>query len=59
MANAMKQHPRLGIYGLENREPLEGTICVRNATEIHDDQSFAGKLTNHRYFYGSRTVRNE
>lgn len=61
MANAMKPHQRLGIIGpdLPLPETLDTVLVVRNATEIKDDESFAGKLTFHRYYYGSPTIRKE
>ncbi len=59
MANAMKSHQRLGILGVDlNSAPKDG-MFIRNATNLSDDESFAGKLTNHRYYYGSPTVRSE
>ena len=58
IANAMVKNPRLGIYGtLDYTCPKNCTS--RDVTEIDDDKSFAGTITNHRYFYGSLTVRNE
>lgn len=61
MANAMKSHQRLGITGPETPVPasLDSVLVVRNATDIKDDESFAGKLTYHRYYYGSPTIRKE
>ena len=61
MANALKSHQRLGIAGPELPIPasLDSVLVVRNATEIKDDESFAGKLTFHRYYYGSPTIRKE
>jgi esterase/lipase superfamily enzyme len=59
MANAMKSHQRLGIIGPEPSNPLKNGMFIRNATKVSDDESFAGKLTNHRYYYGSPTIRQE
>ena len=61
MANALKSHQRLGIVGPDLPIPpsLDSVLVVRNATEIKDDESFAGNLTFHRYYYGSPTIRKE
>jgi esterase/lipase superfamily enzyme len=59
MANALKPHPRLGIFGPKENTILGKNILVKDATAIVDDESFAGKITNHRYYYGSPTVRQE
>ncbi len=61
MANALKSHKRLGIYGPDLPLPpaLESVVELRNATEVDDDESFAGKLTYHRYYYGSPSIRKE
>lgn len=58
IANAMVKNPRLGLYGTLDYSSPKNCIS-RDVTEIDDDQSFAGTITNHRYFYGSPTVRNE
>ncbi len=58
VANALVKHPRLGIYGtLDYHCP--NNCNQRDVTGLEDDRSFVGTFTHHRYFYGSRTVRNE
>lgn len=58
IANAMVRHPRLGIFG--TMDHFCPPNCIqRDVTSVEDDKSFAGTLTNHRYFYGSQTIRTE
>lgn len=57
IANAMMKHPRLGIYGV--REFASPKNCLQyDVTGLEDDRSFIGNLMHHRYFYGSKTVRD-
>ncbi|MBC7886065.1 MAG: alpha/beta hydrolase [Saprospiraceae bacterium] len=66
MANAMKEHKRLGIYGPmvdSNKPPFSNELLIkmkiRNVTDIKDEETFAGKLSLHRYYYGSPSIRKE
>jgi hypothetical protein len=61
MASTLKNHQRLGVTGPELPLPvsIQSAITIRNVTDIKDDVSFAGKLTYHRYYYGSPTIRKE
>ncbi|MBK9735278.1 MAG: alpha/beta hydrolase [Saprospiraceae bacterium] len=34
-------------------------VIIRDVTKIQDDETFAGKLSKHRYYYGSPTIRKE
>jgi len=38
---------------------LPDNFIFRDVTGLDDDQSFAGKVTFHRYYYGSPSVRRE
>jgi len=59
MANAIKSHKRLGIVGPDNKSTLPHNFTIKDMTSIKDDETFAGNLTLHRYYYGSPTVRQE
>ncbi len=60
MANALKEHKRLGIYGtLSKTDLLSKHIILIDATDIKDEETFAGKLSLHRYYYGSPTMRRK
>ena len=49
--NLSTQNSDLPIYAHE--------LIIRDVTKIQDDQTFAGKLSKHRYYYGSPTIRKE
>ncbi|KXK39638.1 MAG: alpha/beta hydrolase [Saprospiraceae bacterium] len=58
IATSLNHYTRLGLTGPKiGTEPSNCT--VRDASDIDDDKSFAGTITHHRYFYGSKTVRKE
>lgn len=60
MANALKEHKRLGIYGTSVQTDLVSKhITLIDATDIKDEETFAGKLSLHRYYYGSPTMREK
>jgi hypothetical protein len=60
MANAIKEHRRLGIYGTSPETDLNSKhITLIYATDLKDEETFAGKLSLHRYYYGSPTMRKE
>ena len=60
MANALKEHKRLGIYGTSPHTDLVSKhITLIDATDIKDEETFAGKLSLHRYYYGSPTMREK
>jgi len=59
IANFIKPHHRLGIYGIEHQSEIPKNINQIDTTPlIDDDESFGGKFTYHRYYYGSKTMRN-
>lgn len=58
MANALKDHKRLGIFGPSpDTDLVSKHITLIDATDIKDEETFAGKLSLHRYYYGSPTMR--
>lgn len=59
VAMTLSPKVRLGITGPAHSEKLPENILVRDVTGIDDDETFAGKVTNHRYYYGSPIVRGE
>jgi len=60
MANALKVYRRLGIYSTAPQtDLLSKHITLIDATDIKDEETFAGKLSLHRYYYGSPTMRKE
>lgn len=58
IAQAINHKPRLGLMGT-NKTSCPPNCINRDITVLNDDESFAGNITNHRYFYGSPTVRDE
>jgi len=60
MANALKDHKRLGIFGTSpDTDLVSKRITLIDATDIKDEETFAGKLSLHRYYYGSPTMRSK
>lgn len=60
MANALKDHKRLGIFGTApDTDLVSKRITLIDATELKDEETFAGKLSLHRYYYGSPTIRDK
>lgn len=59
VANAMSPKARIGIYGPATGELLPSNIKLRDASDITDNESFFSKVTFHRYFYTSPTIRAE
>lgn len=59
MARTFAPHFRLGQVGPSFPELLPDNFIFRDVTGLDDDQSFAGKVTFHRYYYGSPSVRRE
>ncbi|MBK8346754.1 MAG: alpha/beta hydrolase [Saprospiraceae bacterium] len=60
LARAFKPHSRLGISGPEQAPLLPPNVIGRDVTGMmKENEAFAGKLTLHRYYYGSPGIRNE
>lgn len=59
MARTFMPQMRLGLTGPDHPSDLPGNFIFRDVTGLRDDESFAGKFTNHRYYSGSPTVRGE
>ena len=60
MANAIKEYTRLGVYGTSPDTDINSkNITQQDVTDINDEETFAGKLSLHRYYYGSPTLRNK
>ncbi|MBK9256888.1 MAG: alpha/beta hydrolase [Saprospiraceae bacterium] len=59
MANAAIQYRRLGVFGPESKHELPSNIFSVNVSDMNDDETFAGKLSLHRYYYGSPSVRRK
>ncbi len=59
IAKTWNTQKRLGHTGPASGHPLPDNIVLRDVSFIKDDETFAGNVTLHRYFYGSPTIRRE
>jgi hypothetical protein len=59
MANLFDPYPRLGIYGPANIENLPPNVTLIDKTGLRDNETKAGRMNLHRYYYTSPTVRKE
>ncbi len=52
--------PRLGkVSSVDTSAFYCNNIVFRNVLGVNDNEDLSGKITNHRYFYSSPTIRNE
>lgn len=59
MANAFVPYKRLGIFGPDKSSCLTDNIQTVNVSDMDDDETFAGRMSLHRYYYGSPVVRSK
>ena len=59
MATFAKEGNRLGLKGPESTDTLPQNITIHNVSSINDFESRPGKMSRHRYYYDSPTVRHK
>lgn len=57
MANVFVPYKRLGIFGPDNESFQAANVHVVDVSDMDDDETFAGRMSLHRYYYGSPGVR--
>lgn len=58
VANIIKPHKRLGIYG-HQKEMLPENIMQINTTGLRDNEGVGPKFSLHRYYYASPSIRKK
>ena len=60
MANVFVPYKRLGIFGPDEQSlTAYKNLNVTDVSDMDDDETFAGRLSLHRYYYSSPSVRKK
>jgi hypothetical protein len=59
MANAFVPYKRLGIFGPEKSSCQNDNIQTVDVSDMDDDETLAGRMSLHRYYYDSPMVRSK
>jgi hypothetical protein len=59
IAKMLREHKRLGIVGHDDPQNLPSNIIPINTTGLNDNEGLTAKITLHRYFYTSPSIRKK